>query len=185
MTIRSMPLCILALLAVAAAAHAGECFNSAACSTPCPAEFSCSNNIECASGTCLPACEPSACSCDDGSWGCTDDCAGVCSGTSGGDIDGDGIPDNVDNCPLVPNAAQEDIDGDGVGDVCDPCPTDPTNTCNPCPDADMDGICDADDNCPNDFNPTQVDTDGDGIGDVCDPRPNDALNDADADGFCV
>ncbi|HVX91243.1 MAG TPA: thrombospondin type 3 repeat-containing protein, partial [Candidatus Paceibacterota bacterium] len=29
------------------------------------------------------------------------------------DSDGDGIPDNVDNCPLTPNPDQADTDGDG------------------------------------------------------------------------
>jgi hypothetical protein len=38
------------------------------------------------------------------------------------DADGDGIPDERDNCPGVPNPKQEDFDGDGVGDVCDLCP---------------------------------------------------------------
>lgn len=36
------------------------------------------------------------------------------------DYDGDGIPDALDNCPLVPNAAQADSDNDKIGDVCDP-----------------------------------------------------------------
>ncbi|MBK7535610.1 MAG: thrombospondin type 3 repeat-containing protein [Myxococcales bacterium] len=39
-----------------------------------------------------------------------------------GDKDGDGLKDNVDNCPAAPNAAQYDEDGDRVGDVCDNCP---------------------------------------------------------------
>ncbi|MCP3980454.1 MAG: hypothetical protein GY716_14215, partial [bacterium] len=34
------------------------------------------------------------------------------------DIDGDGIPAHVDNCPDTSNAGQEDGNGDGVGDVC-------------------------------------------------------------------
>jgi hypothetical protein len=38
------------------------------------------------------------------------------------DVDGDGIPDADDNCPLVPNADQADGDGDGTGDACDNCP---------------------------------------------------------------
>ncbi|MEW5848167.1 MAG: invasin domain 3-containing protein [Myxococcota bacterium] len=40
--------------------------------------------------------------------------------TSAGDVDSDGILDNVDNCPAVPNTNQLDNDGDGVGNACDP-----------------------------------------------------------------
>ena len=39
-----------------------------------------------------------------------------------GDLDGDGVIDAIDNCPDVPNPAQEDQDGDGLGDACDPFP---------------------------------------------------------------
>lgn len=35
------------------------------------------------------------------------------------DVDGDGIRQLPDNCPLVANPLQEDSDSDGVGDVCD------------------------------------------------------------------
>lgn len=35
------------------------------------------------------------------------------------DADGDGICDNVDNCPTTPNPDQADMDGDSVGDACD------------------------------------------------------------------
>ncbi len=35
------------------------------------------------------------------------------------DEDGDGIFDDVDNCPLVANPGQEDFDQDAVGDACD------------------------------------------------------------------
>lgn len=36
------------------------------------------------------------------------------------DADGDGIPDSIDNCRLVPNANQRDTNGDGFGNICDP-----------------------------------------------------------------
>lgn len=38
------------------------------------------------------------------------------------DTDGDGVVDNVDNCPVNPNPDQTDNDGDGLGDVCDGTP---------------------------------------------------------------
>ncbi len=34
------------------------------------------------------------------------------------DTDGDGINDDLDNCPFVANPDQKDTDGDGIGDVC-------------------------------------------------------------------
>lgn len=37
------------------------------------------------------------------------------------DPDGDGVPDENDNCPAVSNTNQADTDGDHVGDACDPC----------------------------------------------------------------
>ena len=39
------------------------------------------------------------------------------------DSDGDGITNNLDNCPSTPNSDQADADGDGIGDVCDNAPT--------------------------------------------------------------
>jgi hypothetical protein len=60
---------------------------------------------------------------------------------SASDSDGDGVPDECDNCPQVPNPGQADTDGDGVGDACD--------------------------NCLDVANPGQLDSDGDGIGDAC------------------
>lgn len=45
----------------------------------------------------------------------------------GGDGDGDGVVDAVDNCPMTPNSDQADSDGDGIGDTCDTPSGAPTN----------------------------------------------------------
>jgi predicted extracellular nuclease len=37
------------------------------------------------------------------------------------DADGDGVPDDGDNCPVTANPDQTDTDGDGLGDACDVC----------------------------------------------------------------
>src|SRR5262249_44841465 len=39
---------------------------------------------------------------------------------TGGDSDGAGVPDSVDNCPTVANPDQADQNGDGTGDACAP-----------------------------------------------------------------
>ncbi len=107
--------------------------------------------------------------------------------TASDDADGDGIKDNVDNCPTIfnpirpmdTNRKQVDTDGDGQGDICDPFPLCAANdeTCtSPIvvvdKDTDKDGIIDDEDNCPTVVNPDQKDTDNDGIGDACDTCPN-------------
>jgi hypothetical protein len=57
----------------------------------------------------------------------------------GNDFDGDGVPDDFDNCPGEdpndpnPDPNQDDEDSDGFGDVCDPCLGDLDNLCiGPC-----------------------------------------------------
>ena len=44
---------------------------------------------------------------------------GCCGVAAPVDSDGDGVPDNEDNCPNVSNQDQADSDGDGVGDACE------------------------------------------------------------------
>src|SRR5690606_3309971 len=62
------------------------------------------------------------------------------------DADSDGVPDDTDNCPSVPNTNQRDHDGDARGDACD--------------------------KCPHLASATDPDDDSDGVGNACDPRPN-------------
>lgn len=76
---------------------------------------------------------------------------------TGGDLDGDGIPDSTD----------PDIDGDGVPNDQDAFPLDPAEWA----DSDGDGVGDNHDNCPFAFNPDQADSQHDGVGDACRPRP--------------
>ena len=76
------------------------------------------------------------------------------------DSDGDGVPDNTDNCPNTYNPDQADSDGDGVGDACEGGE-----------DSDGDGVPDESDNCPHTYNPDQADSDGDGVGDACEYTP--------------
>jgi len=117
------------------------------------------------------------------------------------DVDLDGIPDAIDNCPTVPNLDQDNSDTDEHGDACDNCPlidnpdqSDVDNdgegdVCDT--DRDNDGVPNAADNCPYTANGPlagpndQLDTDGDGDGDVCDncpTTPNPNQSDIDGDG---
>lgn len=83
------------------------------------------------------------------------------------DLDCDGIPDQDDNCPQVPNELQEDFDDDSQGDVCDD-------------DDDGDGVNDTVDAFP--YDPAEwSDVDGDGLGDNADSETCDGM-DNDGDG---
>ena len=101
-------------------------------------------------------------------------------GITDGDADGDGAPDEEDNCPNVFNPVrpiegiQADSDDDGYGDVCDTCPLSADNDCTPYPVADIDddGVPNGIDNCPDDANDDQADDDQDGHGDACDACPS-------------
>ncbi len=55
-----------------------------------------------------------------------------CSLTSG-DVDGDGVADEKDNCPTIANTNQADADKDGKGDACDACPNDANPGAAVCP----------------------------------------------------
>ena len=117
-----------------------------------------------------------------------------------GDRDGDGILDNVDECPDDPEdfdafqdengcPEDQDTDGDGITDSHDACVAEPedvdgymdTDGC-PEPDNDADGILDGADRCGNDpedpdgFQDTDGcpdrDNDTDGLPDVADRCPN-------------
>ncbi len=92
-------------------------------------------------------------------------------GSGSTDSDGDGVADEIDNCPNTANADQTDSDGDGIGDACDNDPVD----------SDGDGVADDVDNCPNTANADQTDSDGDGVGDACDNDPVDSDGDGVAD----
>jgi OOP family OmpA-OmpF porin len=116
-----------------------------------------------------------------------------------GDMDGDGILDNVDNCPKEPEdkdgfqdedgCPDPDNDGDGIPDVSDKCPMEPEDHdgyqdedgC-PEPDNDADGLSDRLDQCPNEPEDKDgfqdedgcpdPDNDKDGIPDSADACPN-------------
>ncbi len=108
------------------------------------------------------------------------------------DVDGDGVLNAADNCPLHANPTQTDGDGDDVGDACDNCVAianadqadadgdDIGDLCDTCTDTDADGYgnpgyalntCPVD-NCPDTANALQTDTDTDAIGDACDNCPS-------------
>ena len=87
------------------------------------------------------------------------------------DADGDGVPDDNDECPGTPPEAAVDSkgcpldgDGDGVADFLDLCPDTPQGArvnFNGCPyDSDEDGVFDGLDNCPGTPEGARVDGEG-------------------------
>lgn len=82
------------------------------------------------------------------------------------DPDGDGVADDIDNCPGLWNPDQSNVNQDGLGDACDP-------------DIDNDGVPNESDNCPSTANLDQIDSDHNGLGDACDPG---GVTDSDSDG---
>ncbi|MBZ0307427.1 MAG: thrombospondin type 3 repeat-containing protein, partial [Anaerolineae bacterium] len=86
-------------------------------------------------------------------------------GGGGGDTDGDGFSDSVDNCPLVYNPNQADTYGETYGDACEHIMPKEYSLLN---DNDKDGVVNGEDNCVNHYNPGQEDGFGSPAGDVCD-----------------
>jgi outer membrane protein OmpA-like peptidoglycan-associated protein len=99
------------------------------------------------------------------------------------DRDGDGIRDEDDQCPDVPEdrdgfedsdgCPDPDNDGDGIPDSQDRCPDKPgPKTFEGCPDTDGDGVPDSQDRCPDEKGPKDLegcpDSDGDEVPDVDD-----------------
>jgi len=124
----------------------------------------------------------------------------------GGDRDGDGVPDDQDDCPTIAGTAEtkgcpvgvRDSDGDTIPDNMDKCPKQPEDfdgfqDTDGCPelDNDKDGIPDDQDRCPDkpetkngfkddDGCPDEPDRDGDGVPDKLDKCPDQP---EDTDGF--
>lgn len=103
------------------------------------------------------------------------------------DTDGDGVADDVDNCPLTPNPDQADTDAFCIPGMCYICPT-PFGWTICCDEPTCvrisDGVGNACDNCPRAWNPGQEDADSDGVGDICDNcryTPNPQQKDSDSD----
>lgn len=117
-------------------------------------------------------------------------------GSTKKDTDGDGVPDELDECPEkvgTPELAGcPDTDGDGIADMADACPRLPgVELLLGCPDADGDGITDKEDDCPDDpgFSSTNgcPDEDRDDVADIKDECPDEkgtakGCPDSDGDG---
>lgn len=84
---------------------------------------------------------------------------------AGGDYDGDGVPNETDNCPIVPNPDQELATDSEHGVACGV--IDPTTGSAADADTDADSVADTLDDCVWVADVDQVDSNGDGIGDAC------------------
>ena len=99
------------------------------------------------------------------------------------DLDGDGIDNELDDCPdsagnsTIDQIGCPDSDGDGYSDSGDVFPSDSSEWA----DSDGDGVGNNGDAFPTDYNETQ-DSDGDGVGNNGDAFPNDANETTDSDG---
>ncbi len=97
------------------------------------------------------------------------------------DQDGDGVPNEEDDCPASAGVRAlkgcPDRDGDGTADYLDKCP-DVAGSLSGCPDADNDGIADNDDQCPFEIGPPESkgcpdnDKDKDGVENKLDDCPD-------------
>ena len=138
---------ILLLLICAPLAVLVDCSDDSAA---CSADTDCADTQICTDGVCedipLTACGDDR-PCPDGLVCGVD---GFCSRPDATDTDADGVPDDRDNCPGIPNTDQLDTDENGTGDACEEsecgtCPLDevclPEGACGQ-------QVCSADSDCP-------------------------------------
>ena len=125
--------------------------------------------------------------------GVYDDCFDPQDPACNDNLDGDGIPAHLDNCPEVANPDQANYDGDPFGDACEPDPDSDELPDEALPAEDLPA-----DLCPRIYSQgtrvidpgierfiQQADIDGDGLGDECDDDDDgDGVLDCGGDGIC-